>query len=213
MRRSLTFVTAIALVATISGAQTPERETSGNVTPGDEAAEGGTPATSPDGREAGLAAWDKIYSVLSHPRCVNCHVPEDNLPRWSGPSYGETRVHGMNIAGGESRSGAEWLPCSTCHMEVNSPKPHGPPGAPHWQLAPVEQIWWEKSSAEICGQLQDRDRNGGRTLAEVATHVAEDELVHWGWKPGPGREPAPFSASETAEFIRIWAEAGAPCPN
>jgi mono/diheme cytochrome c family protein len=25
-------------------------------------------------REAGLAAWQQVYSVLTHPRCINCHT-------------------------------------------------------------------------------------------------------------------------------------------
>ena len=25
-------------------------------------------------RVEGLAAWDQIYSVLTHPRCINCHT-------------------------------------------------------------------------------------------------------------------------------------------
>ena len=156
--------------------------------------------------------WAKIFEVFSHPRCANCHVPEDNRPRWSGPSYGEARFHGMSINGGESRIGAEGLPCATCHAEANAPVPHGPPGAPHWALAPVEMVWWDQSSAEVCAQIKDEDRNGGRTLAEVAEHIAEDPLVLWGWEPGPGREPPPYSAAEVAQFVRDWSEAGAACP-
>ena len=57
--------------------------------------------------EEGLAAWARIYEVASHPRCANCHVGKDNLPMWSGPGYGETRPHGMNIDAGLSRIGAE----------------------------------------------------------------------------------------------------------
>ena len=66
-------------------------------------------------REEGLAAFDRIYEVASHPRCSNCHVGADNLPMWSGPSYGKTRPHGMNVNAGASRIGAETLLCSTCH--------------------------------------------------------------------------------------------------
>lgn len=36
-----------------------------------ETAEGKTAAT---GKREGLAAWDKVYSVLTHPRCINCHT-------------------------------------------------------------------------------------------------------------------------------------------
>lgn len=178
------------------------------------AATGQTPTT-----EAALAQWAKAYEVFSHPRCANCHVPEDNRPRWSGASYApfppgqDWRFHGMNVDGGPSRIGAETLPCSTCHQATNSSVPHGPPGAPVWALAPVEMTWWRKSSADICAQIKDPARNGGRTLAEIADHVGHDALVLWGWEPGPGREPAPYSPAEIAAAITAWAGAGAPCPS
>jgi len=73
------------------------------------------PAEGTVSRADGLATWDRIYEVTSHPRCSNCHVGADNRPMWSGPSYGRTRLHGMNVNAGESRIGAETLVCSTCH--------------------------------------------------------------------------------------------------
>jgi len=170
----------------------------------------------PASREAGLAAWGKVFEVFSHPRCANCHVGEDARPRWSGAHYGlapgEWRRHGMNVAGGESRIGVETVPCTTCHMHENSEAPHGPPGAEVWALPPAEMVWWRKSSAEICRQVKDPARNGERTLEEIVAHVDHDPLVAWGWAPGGTRAPAPHSAVETAAFLETWARAGAPCP-
>lgn len=160
----------------------------------------------------GDGLWAPIYEVFSHPRCANCHVGPDNIPRWSGEHYGGSKPHGMAVTGGPSRIGAESVLCSACHTAKNSPVPHGPPGAPIWLLAPVEMQWWDKSSQAVCEQIKDPQRNGGRTLAEVADHIAHDPLVLWGWEPGPGREPAPYSPSEVADFIRQWEAAGAPCP-
>ena len=38
-------------------------------------------ASSPaSAQDEGAAAWDKIYKVLSHTRCSNCHVGADNTP-------------------------------------------------------------------------------------------------------------------------------------
>ena len=169
------------------------------------------------GESDGLALWGQIYEVLSHPRCANCHVGEDHRPRWSGPSYGledgEWRYHGMYIHADESRFGVESIVCSTCHQQKNSPDPHGPPGAPVWMLPPVEMEWFGKSSAEVCEQVKDPDRNGGRSLEDVASHIDHDVLVHWGWEPGPGREPAPYTRKDVVAFINAWAKAGAPCPN
>ncbi|MCI5048258.1 MAG: hypothetical protein MRY59_12215 [Aquisalinus sp.] len=166
--------------------------------------------------EEALTEWHKVFKVFSHPRCTNCHVPEDHRPRWSGPSFGlsegEWAYHGMNISSGETRDGQDSIPCSACHAESNSELPHGPPGAPHWKLAPVEMIWWDQSSAQICAQIKDPARNGGRTLQDVADHIAHDALVHWGWEPGPGREPAPYSVAATVTAFENWAASGAPCP-
>ena len=161
----------------------------------------------------GLAAWQDIYEVFAHPRCANCHV-EDDHPRWSGPHYGAPRIHALNVMRGVDGSGFgnPGLRCTTCHFASNSNVLYGPPGAPAWHLAPVEMAWFGKSSAAICAQIKDPERNGGRTIAEVAEHVRDDALVAWGWAPGPGREPAPGSAEETFAAIERWDAAGAPCP-
>lgn len=162
---------------------------------------------------AGLPEWQKIYAVFSHPRCANCHV-EDDHPRWSGPEFKTARFHAFNVQRGTDGSGFgnPGLRCTTCHFASNSGTLNGPPGAEGWHLAPVEMVWFGKSSADICAQIKDPARNGDRTLEEVATHVRDDGLVAWGWSPGPGREPAPGSAEETFLAIQRWAEAGAPCP-
>ncbi len=168
----------------------------------------------------GLKVWAKIYEVFSHPRCANCHVGENNRPKWSGPSYekaynlpkGGNMYHAMYINAGNDRTGAKTTPCATCHQHRNDTKPHSPPGNDVWFLPPVEMEWFGKSSSYICQQIQDPERNGNRTLAEISKHIEHDELVHWGWNPGPGRQPAPYSSREVARFIKSWQSAGAPCP-
>ena len=169
--------------------------------------------------EEGLASWQTFYEVASHPRCANCHVGADNRPMWSGPSYGRTRPHGMNINAGASRIGAETIPCATCHTTTESEgenanaTPHAAPRvAMSWQLAPVEAEWFGKSSAYICEQLKDPERNGDRTIREVAAHLDHDLILHWAWTPGGGREPAPHSLQATMDALMKWAAAGTPCP-
>lgn len=167
----------------------------------------------------GLANWAKFYEIASHPRCSNCHVGPSNRPMWSGPSYGETRPHGMNISTGESRIGVETLVCSTCHTTLSEPRenanatPHAAPKvAMAWSAAPVEAEWFGKSSAYICAQLKDPARNGGRTIREVAGHLDHDLILHWAWSPGGTREPAPYSLQESMDFLMKWSAAGTPCP-
>ena len=167
--------------------------------------------------EQGLEAWDRIYEVASHPRCSNCHVGSDNIPMWSGPSYGTTRPHGMNINAGDSRIGVEYIQCSTCH--VNSDATDRGNDAPHqaprvrmdWRLAPVEAEWFGKTSDDVCNQLRDLERNGGRDFLEIAAHLEHDLILHWAWNPGGGREAAPYSLQEHVDDLLAWGVAGQPC--
>jgi len=167
--------------------------------------------------EQGLNAWTRIYEVASHPRCSNCHVGADNRPMWSGPTYGKTRNHGMNINAGESRIGAETIPCSACHLANETGGQTGrhmaPQVAADWQLPPAEFEWFGKSSVEVCNQLRDPDRNGDRTFLDIAGHLDHDVILHWAWSPGGGREPAPYSLQEHVNDVLIWGVAGSPCEN
>ena len=168
-------------------------------------------------RAEALAAWERIYEVASHPRCANCHVGKSERPMWSGPSYGEVRPHGMNIRAGESRIGAETIPCRTCHVTNESggnDEPHGAPQvADAWRLAPVEAEWFGRSSDEICAQLRDPERNGGRTFLEIADHLGHDVILHWAWAPGGGREAAPYSLKDHTRDVLTWGAGGMPCPS
>lgn len=163
----------------------------------------------------GLAAFDRIYEVTSHPRCSNCHVGADNRPMWSGPSYGRTRPHGMNVNAGESRIGAEYVTCSTCHAYREDGANDAPHMAPQvsmtWQLPPVEAEWFGRAADEICAQLRDPERNGDRDYIDLAGHLEHDLILHWAWTPGGGREPAPYSLQEHVNDILAWGVAGYPC--
>ena len=169
--------------------------------------------------EHGLVAWQRIFAVLSHPRCSNCHTDEHNIPMWSGPSYGRTRPHGMNIHAGPSRMGVETLMCSTCHITSRTPNtlPHAAPHAGHpWMLAPAAFAWHGKDSASVCTQLRDPQRNGGRDGQALVEHIIHDAEAHafitWGFAPGGGREPAPGSMQAHLDDMLLWTSVGMPCP-
>jgi hypothetical protein len=74
--------------------------------------------------------------------------------------------------------------------------------------APIEMAWEGKSIGEICRQIKDPNRNGGRDLSLLHEHLAHDDLVAWGWQPGAGRDPAPGSQALLGELIQ--AERSAP---
>ena len=90
--------------------------------------------------------------------------------------------------------------------------PAGVPGNPHWHLAPREMAWQGKTLGEICTQIKDPARNGGRSLQQILTHMADDPLVGWAWAPGFGREPAPGTQKQLAALIEAWMNTGAVCP-
>jgi hypothetical protein len=41
-----------------------------------------------------------------------------------------------------------------------------------------------KTLAEICAQIKDPARNGGRSLEELVHHIGTDTLVGWAWAAG-----------------------------
>jgi hypothetical protein len=72
--------------------------------------------------------------------------------------------------------------------------------------------WQGKTAGEICAQIKDPARNGGRSLQEITTHMATDSLVGWAWAPGFGRTPAPGTQRELGALIEAWVKTGAVCP-
>ncbi|MGC6400495.1 Isoquinoline 1-oxidoreductase subunit [Sphingomonas sp. FW199] len=157
------------------------------------------------------AIFTEMGKVLQHPRCVNCH------PRTDSPLQGdEGRYHMPPVERGKDGHGVAGMECSTCHGPENVAYANGTgsiPGYPEWHLAPASMAWEGKSLREICEQLKDRTRNGGKTLDQIVTHNAEDGLVGWGWNPGKGRTPAPGTQAQFGELTRAWVESGAKCPS
>jgi hypothetical protein len=152
------------------------------------------------------ALFTEADKVLSSPRCVNCHPAGDR------PLQGEAhRLHQPPVARGSDGFGTAAMRCSTCHQGANF-DPAGVPGHPHWHLAPREMAWQDKTAAEICTQIKDPARNGGRSLEEITTHIATDSLVGWAWTPGFGRTPAPGTQEDLGALIRAWVQTGAVCP-
>ena len=157
------------------------------------------------------AAFDKMMSVLSHKRCVNCHPSGDR------PHQGEdSHVHNFNVQRGPANNGAGALTCNTCHHEENNDMA-GVPGAPHWGLAPRSMAWEGLSKIEIAKSITDPTRNGGRSLEETVKHMTEDALVLWAWEPGVDnegnpRELPPVSKEDFIAAVKEWAANGAVIP-
>ena len=159
-----------------------------------------------DDRERSVALITEAGKVIQHPRCVNCH------PAGNRPSQGnDGHPHLPLVQRGASGFGVVGMQCPTCHQRANV-ELAGVPGHPLWHLAPLEMAWQGKSLGEICVQIKDPERNGGKTLDELVHHMAEDSLVGWAWNPGGKRTPAPGTQQEFGELIKAWVETGAACP-
>lgn len=154
-------------------------------------------------------AWGLVYEVLQHPRCLNCH-PVGDVPLQGDDS----RPHAQLVQRGVDGQGRFAIRCDTCHQTQNGPDAHGPPGAPRWQLPhPHMPLVFEGlSPGDLCRQLKDPARNGGKKMAEILHHVAADELVLWGWDPGVGRTPVPISHEAFVSAMKTWIDAGCRCP-
>jgi hypothetical protein len=152
------------------------------------------------------ALFVEASRVLLHPRCLNCH------PGGDSPLQGmEMRLHDPPVVRGPDNGGVVGVRCTSCHQDANQQLARVP-GAPNWSLAPIEMTWVKKSPRQICEQLKDPKRNGGRTLEAIVDHSAHDTIVAWGWAPGADREPAPGSQTAFGALIRAWNDTGAVCP-
>jgi hypothetical protein len=150
--------------------------------------------------------YEEAATVFASPRCQNCH-PADASPR-----QGEASVlHDPPVTRGPRDEGVPGAMCTTCHQDANLELARVP-GAPKWHLAPIEMAWIGKSAAQICAQIKDPARNGGRSLAQLVDHVSHDALVGWGWHPGSARVPAPGTQEVFGALVAAWVETGAECP-
>jgi hypothetical protein len=89
-----------------------------------------------------------------------------------------------------------------------------PPGvSTGWRLPPPEHkmVFAGLGSAALCEQIKDPQRNGGKDMAALFHHVADDPLTLWGWSPGYGRKPVPIPHDEFVRAFKTWMDAGAPC--
>ena len=158
--------------------------------------------------EKSLLAFRAVASVLTSPRCLNCHSSAD------GPLQGDdNHPHAMNVRRGVDGKGSPALHCLACHQTVNGKALHSPPGAADWQLPPAKtpMAWKSLSMGELCRTLKDPAKNGNRSLQDLIPHM-DTSLVRWAWNPGPGRTTPPLSHDEFVSRLKEWIDTGAACP-
>ena len=77
-----------------------------------------------------------------------------------------------------------------------------------WPIAPGRD-----HRRQRCRALTGTGRNGHRELAATAKHLAQDNLVAWGWQPGISvygipREPVPLPKEDCNRIVIARANAG-----
>jgi len=159
------------------------------------------------------ALFTEAAKVIMNPRCMNCHPATDR------PLQGnDQHVHMPLVTRGSDGGGVAGNTCTACHTQRNftlvdaASTYKSIPGHPRWGLAPIEMAWEGKSMGEICAQLKDPSRNGGRNLTLLHEHFAGDDLVAWAWNPGLGRIPVPGTQARLGDLIKAWIDTGAQCP-
>jgi alcohol dehydrogenase (cytochrome c) len=162
----------------------------------------------------GSKEWQAIYSVVTSPRCINCHaVASAKLPEFINdyPRQGDDRhPHYYAVTRGDTfpfetaektgtvhpGQGTRYLLCGSCHGTHNDPVAGIPgaedpahPGQPFWVMAPAKMAFEKSpgvalSGPELCAHLKDKNVNGNRELADTLHHIATEFLVVWAWDPG-----------------------------
>ena len=155
-------------------------------------------------------AFMHVYRVLMSARCMNCH------PSGDAPLQGDDHhIHTMNVQRGVDGKGLYSERCSNCHQSENTAGLHMPPGNPKWGLPPanMHMVFQGRTPRQLALQLLDPKQNGGRTKAQLIDHMANDDLVGWGWHPGDGRTLPPMSRPAFAAQVRLWIAKGAYAPS
>lgn len=155
-----------------------------------------------------VKAFEKVYTVLMSPRCMNCH-PSGDIPLQGEDSH----LHDMSPKRGADGKGVFAMKCSNCHQPANTPGPHTPPGNPNWHLPPADMkmVFQGRTAAQLAKQLVDPNRNGHKSMQQLLEH-ADDDLVKAGWDPGEGRKLPPMSHAEFKKAWTTWINTGAYAP-
>lgn len=153
-----------------------------------------------------VAAFRVVESVITHPRCMNCHSTDN----W--PTQGDDKHrHTFNVVRGPDGRGAMGMKCTTCHLDHNQDAGKVP-GTKDWHMAPLSMGWTGLNGGALCKALLDPAKNGGRSGDKVIGHLKADPVVLWAWAPGGKRTTPPVSHARFLAAAQTWIRTGAQCP-
>lgn len=169
----------------------------------------------------GTQAWKEVYSVLTSPRCINCHTVT-NYPRQAVTFYKPQRVlrypHIYGVVRGADDKGAPVARCTSCHGAANDPLT-GIPGAPDWHQAPLSMAWESAPGIPMMGpDLCEALKNEDPSLKHVLHFLKTEPVVKWAFEPGTRwngepRTPPPLSYGDFVNSFEDWKNEGFPCPS
>ncbi len=175
----------------------------------------------------GTNAWPAIYSVLTHPRCMNCHTSTD-YPRQTN----ERHPHFYGVVRGttESNDSTHTIPpntgsaiarCSSCHGDSNNsftgaPGAKPPEGQIGWHLAPLSDGWESAPNIAMDGPTLCEKIKNYAGSNDLLAHL-DTFLVKWAFEPGDNvygvpRTKPPLTFPEFIEVVQLWQKGGMPCP-
>ena len=174
-----------------------------------------SPARAADNRAESVKWFAKMETVMTHPRCANCHDGDD-FPRQADDNHKHVNdvvrsALDRGAGGTGPGAGANAAPCFVCHMDTNTADGRMP-GAPNWRLAPESMGWGFQHGAELCKHLKDQDRNNGRDPAALLEHMKTDPVVLWAFDPGTRTKP-PLTKEQFIDAVSNWVTTGAYCPD
>ena len=162
-------------------------------------------------------------TITANPYYVSVRTPEilDKLekhPIWRQRAEEKARAQNADLSSG---------PASRVSLKTTAAAPTAP--SDRWKSIPTGEYRFiaitspgvasraarndmeRKTLGEICNQIKDPSRNGGRSLGDLVHHIGMHTLVGWAWAPGFGRHLAPGTQKE-AGAGRSLGRTGAACP-
>ncbi len=167
-----------------------------------------SPSSGKNKKKESIEAFLKVYEVLTHPRCMNCH-PAGDIPLQGEDSH----LHSMEPTRGLDGKGLFAMKCMNCHLSEGMEGENMPPGSPNWHMPPADMkmVFEGKSANELALQIVDPKQNGNKSMKDLIAH-ADDELVKAGWEMGGNRELPPLTYEEFKQEWIKWIETGAYAP-
>jgi hypothetical protein len=156
-----------------------------------------------DDLQSGLSEWRKIETVLTHPRCLNCHTVTGL------PTQGDDRRPHPFEASPEADPQAGPPSCNSCHTEG-------------WRMAPLALAFENEPGkpapgAALCYTLTTGRDDEEPDYERMIEFAQLSSVVLQAWELGKGQDGAQRSVpavshEEFVDALKRWISTGAPCP-